>query len=82
MEASKPLKILNELLRTSGVKKESMASFYSQFPEAWKQTDEDVREFNDRFNTLSSLRALFSNVTLTLLKELYNLPSRIDFLQT
>jgi hypothetical protein len=29
-----------------------MASFYSQFLEACKQTDENVREFNDRFNTL------------------------------
>jgi hypothetical protein len=35
-------------------KKESMASFYSQFLEVCKQTDEDVREFNDRFNTLIS----------------------------
>jgi hypothetical protein len=29
-----------------------MDSLYSQFLEACKQTDEDVREFNDRFNTL------------------------------
>jgi hypothetical protein len=31
-----------------------MASFYSQFLEVFKQIDEDVREFNDRFNILIS----------------------------
>jgi hypothetical protein len=35
-------------------KEESLASFYSQYLEVCKQTNEDIREFNDRLNALIS----------------------------
>jgi hypothetical protein len=53
-------------------KEESMASFYSQYLEVCKRTDENVREFNDRFNTLISailqhyLNSLEGNLQFTL----------------
>jgi hypothetical protein len=43
---------LEKTFKNSWCEKESMDSLYSQFLEACKQTDKDVREFNDRFNTL------------------------------
>ena len=74
-------------MRTWG-KVESMASIYSQYLKICKQSDEDVREFNDRFNTLiSKLEPKFHQESAILqhyLKSLegnYNLPSRIDYLQ-
>jgi hypothetical protein len=43
---------LEQIFKKSWCEKESMDSHYSQFLEAYKQTNEDVRGFNDRFNTL------------------------------
>jgi hypothetical protein len=43
---------LEQIFKKSWCEKESMDSLYSQFLEACKQTNEDVRGFNDRFNTL------------------------------
>jgi hypothetical protein len=43
---------LEQTFKNNWCEKESMDSLYSRFLEACKQTDEDVREFNDRFNTL------------------------------
>jgi hypothetical protein len=43
---------LEQILKKSWCEKESMDSLYSQFFEACKQTNEDFRGFNDRFNTL------------------------------
>jgi lantibiotic modifying enzyme len=69
-------------------KKESMASFYSQYLEVCKQTNKDVREFNDMFNTLiSKLQLDFLPKSVVLqhylnsFEGIYNLPSRIDYLQ-
>jgi hypothetical protein len=68
---------------------ENMASLYSQYLKICKQNDEDVREFNDRFNTLlGRIEPNFHQESTILqqylnsLKENSNLPSRTDFLQT
>jgi hypothetical protein len=43
---------LEQIFKKNWCEKESMDSIYSQFLEACKKTNEDVRGFNDRFNTL------------------------------
>jgi hypothetical protein len=50
---------LEQIFKKSWSEKESMDSFYSQFLETCKQTNEDVRGFNDRFNTLHKLEPNF-----------------------
>jgi hypothetical protein len=61
-------------------KEESMASFYSQYLEVCKQTDEDVREFNDRFNTLiSKLQPNFLPKSVILQHYLNSLEGTLQF---
>jgi hypothetical protein len=45
---------LKRAFKNRWCKEESMASFYSQYLEVCKRTDENIREFNDRLNTLIS----------------------------
>jgi len=55
----KTLEYLEQIFKKSWCEKESMDSLYPQFLEACKQTNEDVRGFNDRFNTLHKLEPNF-----------------------
>jgi hypothetical protein len=59
---------------------ESMASIYSQYLKICKQSDEDVREFNDRFNTLiSKLEPNFHQESTILQHYLNSLEGRVQF---